>query len=193
MMKVNEIFYSLQGEGFHTGRAAVFVRFSGCNLQCPFCDTSHEDGVDMTSGEIIEQVVKYPTDFVVLTGGEPCLQIDESFVDELHKSGKYVAVETNGTVPPPGNADWISCSPKQGFVGDDGKPALQSTDELKVVFDGVHELSDYGISAEHYYIQPCDTGIAEKNNEITKECINFIKHNPKWKLSLQTQKILNVR
>ena len=114
MKKINEIFYSLQGEGYHTGIPAIFVRFSGCNMKCSFCDTLHEDGIMMSDEEIISEVVKYPASMVVLTGGEPGLWIDESLVDALHNEGKYVCVETNGTCVLPDNVDWVTCSPKEG-------------------------------------------------------------------------------
>ena len=99
MYKINEIFYSLQGEGFHTGTPAVFVRFSGCNLRCTFCDTQHQEGKMMSSQEIVDEVNKYPlAPLIVLTGGEPSLFIDEAFVEELkQKIGKTIAIETNGT------------------------------------------------------------------------------------------------
>ena len=114
MRKINEIFYSLQGEGFHTGTPAVFVRFSGCNLKCSFCDTQHEEGVWMSDEEILAEVGKYPAVTVILTGGEPSLWIDREFVDCLHRMGKYVCIETNGTHSLPDNIDWVTCSPKQG-------------------------------------------------------------------------------
>ena len=89
MRKINEIFYSLQGEGYHTGTPAIFVRFSGCNLKCDFCDTQHEEGKMMTDDEIIAEVKKYPAVTVVLTGGEPSLWIDDELIDRLHQAGKY--------------------------------------------------------------------------------------------------------
>ena len=90
MRKINEIFYSLQGEGYHTGTPAVFIRFSGCNLKCSFCDTQHEAGTLMTDDEIIAEVSKYPAVTVILTGGEPSLWIDDALIDRLHEAGKYV-------------------------------------------------------------------------------------------------------
>lgn len=192
-MKVNEIFYSIQGEGFYTGRAAVFVRMSGCNLRCHFCDTIHEPFIDMSADEIISEIRQYPSDFVVITGGEPCMQITDEFVDLLHKNRKYVSIETNGTIPPPSNVDWITCSPKGAFVGHDGDVAIKSANEVKVVYDGNANVDDFGIVAEHYYIQPCDVGDDKKNEVILNECIQFIKNNTKWNLSLQTQKMLKVR
>ena len=95
MRKINEIFYSLQGEGYHTGKAAIFIRFSGCNLKCSFCDTEHEEGTLMSDEEIIKAISVYPSNLVVLTGGEPSLWIDEEFIDLLHQAGKYVCIETN--------------------------------------------------------------------------------------------------
>ena len=113
-MKVNEIFYSLQGEGHYTGTPAVFVRFAGCNLRCWFCDTDFEKGVEMNEDEIVEAVLQYPTRYVVITGGEPTLQITASLCDKLHAHGLYLMMETNGTRPLPEGCqiDWITCSPK---------------------------------------------------------------------------------
>lgn len=191
-MKVNEIFYSIQGEGAHAGTPAVFIRFSGCNLKCDFCDTKHQDGQIYTEEEIIAQVAKYPANLVVITGGEPTLQLTQSLVDGINAIGKHVAVETNGTKPLP-RVDWITVSPKQAFVGKIGEPILTLANEVKVIYDGVHPITDYGISATHYYVQPCDTGNKMHNDEIIKNVVQFVKDNPKWKISLQTQKIINVR
>ena len=193
-MKVNEIFYSLQGEGFNTGTPAVFIRFSGCNLECPFCDTRHQEGKEMTEGDIIEEVSRHKASLVVVTGGEPALQLTESLVEMLHLLGKTVAVETNGTVELPKNVDWITLSPKDMFLGEKAAPVLKEADELKVVFDGENEPMFYGnIRINHRFLQPCDTGDAEKNKEITKKTIEFCKEHPQWRLSLQTHKILNIR
>ena len=192
-MRVNEIFYSLQGEGYHTGTPATFVRFSGCNLKCPFCDTDFKSSDDMTEDDINDAVKDNPSELVVITGGEPALQLTSSLVDKLHRSGKYVAVETNGTKKLPDNVDWITMSPKIPFLSDDASLAYKHANEVKVVFDGVHEVDDYGICADWYFLQPCDTGCEDKNRDIISKCVEFIKKNPKWRMSLQTQKILNVR
>lgn len=192
-MKINEIFYSIQGEGWHAGTAAVFVRFSGCNLRCPFCDTKHQESTDMTEDQIIDEVLKYPARLVVLTGGEPTLQVTQSLVEELQSYGKYVAVETNGTRMPDFIPDWITLSPKFEFVKG-GKLRLKVCNELKVVWTGKNDMAKYNtISARQYYIQPCDTGNAEENAKIVAEVVEFVKKNPKWHISLQTQKILNIR
>ncbi|MEG1839626.1 MAG: 7-carboxy-7-deazaguanine synthase QueE, partial [Bacteroidaceae bacterium] len=147
MRKINEIFYSLQGEGYHTGTPAIFIRFSGCNLQCSFCDTAHEEGKLMLDEEIIAEVQKYPAQMVIITGGEPALWIDEAFVHLLHQISKYVCVETNGTKTLPQNIDWVTCSPKSIDV-----PMLKHIDEIKVVYQGQHVSSYLNIKAKHHYL-----------------------------------------
>ena len=111
--RINEIFYSLQGEGFHTGIPSVFVRFSGCNLHCEFCDTDHAHGTLLSFDDIVREVLQYPAPWVVLTGGEPSLFIDDDFVQRLKAAtGKQIAIETNGTPPLPPSLDWVTLSPK---------------------------------------------------------------------------------
>lgn len=194
-MRVNEIFYSIQGEGAMTGTPAVFVRFAGCNLKCPFCDTEHEPYREMTPQEIVREVCQYPASLVIITGGEPTMQLTDDLVRMFHEEQKLVAVETNGTSMKGLRwVDWITCSPKRMFVNAKAAiPVLTKADEVKVVFDGVQPVEAFGIAATHYYLQPCDTGDTAKNAEIIEKCINYIKENPKWRMSLQTQKILKVR
>lgn len=194
-MKVNEIFYSIQGEGYHTGTSAIFIRLSVCNLKCPFCDTDFSQYTEMTDEEVVDRVcaLSHKCKLVVITGGEPTVQDCTRLIDLLHQNGYYVAMESNGTRKPPFNLDWLTVSPKQPFVGATGEPKVHKASEVKVVFDGIHGISDFGIEAKHYYIQPCDTGNEAKNSQIINDCIVFIKNNPKWRLSLQTQKIINVR
>lgn len=198
-MRVNEIFYSLQGEGYHAGRAAVFIRLSGCNLKCPFCDTDFSASEEMEVDEIVDEVVNYSTDcrFVVLTGGEPTLQDCVLLIEALHKKGYKVAMETNGTNQVPFNIDWVTISPKFPFVDNQTAAIKQKTcDELKCVYDGTYNPNDilkHFTNAVHLYVQPCDTGFLKPNQENIQKCVEFIKENPIWKLSLQTQKILKVR
>ena len=194
-MKINEIFYSLQGEGYYAGTAAVFVRFSGCNLRCPFCDTQHENGTEMSDKEIAAEASKYPARLVVITGGEPSLQLTKSLVDALHDKDKFVAVETNGTHRLPSNVDWITLSPKDTWHGDEARVVLSIVDEIKVVYDGLHEPHMYsGIMCTHArFLQPRDTGDPVRNAEIVNKTIDYIKRDPRWKLSLQIHKILNIR
>ncbi len=191
-MRVNEIFYSLQGEGRFTGTPAVFLRFSGCNLKCSFCDTSHDEGVEMQGAEIIGEILKYPSRHIVITGGEPSLQLDRDFVDRLHQHGYFVQVETNGVKKLPDNVDWITCSPKYKPI------CYDEVQEIKYVYEGKESedkiLSLFrSVRAETFYLQPCDVNNPERNAEILAGCIDFIKAHPEWKLSLQTHKMLNIR
>lgn len=180
MRKINQIFYSLQGEGFHTGRAAVFVRFSGCNLRCSFCDTDHEEGRPMSDAEIMETISAYPSDTIVLTGGEPSLWIDQALIDLLHSAGKYICIETNGTRPLPDGIDWVTCSPKEG-----APVKLAAIDEVKVVYLG-HDVSPYlHLPAKYHFLQPCSC-------TNTEETVRYILQHPQWQLSLQTHKLIGM-
>lgn len=180
MKKINEIFYSLQGEGYYTGTPAVFVRFSGCNLKCSFCDTQHESGTWMTDEEIVKEVGKYAAHHVILTGGEPGLWIDEALVDALHAAGAYISIETNGTCRLPEGIDWVTCSPKEGAA-----VKLAHIDEVKVVYTG-QEVEHYrNLPARHYFLQPCSC-------TNTEEVIRYLLEHPHWRLSLQTHKLLQI-
>ena len=196
MWKVNEIFHSLQGEGYYTGTASVFIRLSGCNLHCDFCDTHHEEGTMMSLPEIVEQVMQHPdAPLIVLTGGEPSLWIDDDFVMGLKAmTGKRIAIETNGTHPLPHGIDWVTLSPKVG-IGNSGKVPLVLTqcDELKVVYLG-QDLTQYnGIKATYRFLQPCwssDTDATRRNMAAT---IQAVLEHPDWRLSLQTQRIMGIK
>ncbi len=194
-MRVNEIFYSLQGEGHFTGTPAIFVRLSGCNLNCDFCDTDHASHSDMPEEEIVKRVSDFPAAHVVITGGEPTLQLTASLVERLHDAGKFVQIETNGTrrLDPAlaDKIDWITCSPKEG-----GKLNIQRIDELKAVFDykRVNFISTIeDVDSHLYYLQPCDRKEKGYNETNTAECIKYILAHPKWRLSLQTHKILSIQ
>lgn len=192
---INEIFYSLQGEGYWCGRPAVFVRFSGCNLRCPFCDTDYSRRARLTAAQIVERVGQYESDFVVLTGGEPSLYINKVLTDALHNEGKFLAIETNGTHPISGDVDWITLSPKDSFVPD-AEVALDRADEVKLVYDGRNAeafLRYARFPATHFFLQPCDTGDAAHNASLRREATQFCLHHPQWRLSLQLHKILNIR
>lgn len=192
--RVNEIFYSLQGEGRWAGRAAVFVRLSGCNLRCPFCDTDFSDYREMGAEEIVKEAKRLGGDcrFIVITGGEPTLQVDEPLTALLHQEGFFISMETNGTRPIPKGIDWVTCSPKSSFV-DNGNVAITEAQEVKVVFDGIHTPNAFGIQAQYYYVQPCDVGDEARNQEIIRNTVAFVESHPTWQLSLQIHKILNVR
>ena len=194
-LRINEIFYSIQGEGRHAGRAAIFVRFAGCNLQCPFCDTNHTNYFQIEEEKLVEYLLQqnFPAQFVVLTGGEPTLQITDEFINLLHCKGFEIAIETNGTHEIKQSIDWITISPKFEYVGRLAQLKQLKANEVKIIVDENSRINDCGIQADYYYIQPCDTGDAERNQKIYERCINFIKENPKWKLSIQLQKILRVQ
>ena len=180
-MKINEIFYSLQGEGFHSGTPAVFVRFSGCNLHCPFCDTRHEEGVWMSESQIAQTVARYPATMVILTGGEPSLQLSATLLELLHAQRKYICIETNGThVLPPG-VDWVTCSPKEG-----APVVLHRIDEVKVVYTGQDVERYAALPAAHHFLQPC----SGKN---TAQVLAYILEHPHWRLSLQIHRLIGFR
>ena len=196
MWKVNEIFHSLQGEGYYTGTASVFIRLSGCNLHCAFCDTRHEEGTMMSLPEIVEQVMRYPkAPLIVLTGGEPSLWIDEDFIAGLKSmTGKRIAIETNGTRPLPNGIDWVTLSPKTG-LGDSGDlpVVLTRCDELKVVYLG-QDLTQYdGITATHRYLQPCWVSNESDRKRNMLATVQAVLDHPDWRLSLQTHRILGIQ
>lgn len=190
MYKVNEIFYSLQGEGYWTGTPVVFVRLSGCNLLCPFCDTDHSGYVGMGAEEIIAEIrnVGSACSRVCITGGEPGLQLDSELVEALHEAGYLIHVETNGTRVLPDGVDWVTLSPKTDVPGlkGNGTVVLEKADEVKVVFLGadVEKWADF--PARAHFLQPCSC-------QNTKETVDYILCHPKWRLSLQTHKYLDIR
>jgi 7-carboxy-7-deazaguanine synthase len=206
---IKEIFYTLQGEGVHAGRAAVFCRFSGCNLWsgreadraeavCRFCDTDFF-GIDGTGGgkfataaELADAVASYwPKDaggkpFVVCTGGEPLLQLDTPLIEALHGHNFEVAIETNGTLPVPNGVDWVCVSPKSG-----APLAVSGGDELKVVFpQALSPLDLQHLSFAHFFVQPMDGPNA---SESLQNAIRFCTEHPQWRLSLQTHKLIGIR
>lgn len=194
-MKINEIFYSLQGEGFFTGHPAVFIRFSGCNLHCPFCDTLHESGREMNEEEILDAVNRYPAERVVLTGGEPSLFVTEKLLERLRDEGKRIAIETNGTHPLPSGIDWITLSPKDSLLEKEAaRLQITTCDELKLVFDGKVDPERYSaIKTRHRFLQPCDTGKEVENARLLNQAVEYILQHPEWALSLQTHKIIGIR
>ena len=196
MYKINEIFHSLQGEGYYSGTPAVFVRFSGCNLRCHFCDTKYQDGMIMSTQEIVDEVNKYPlAPMVVLTGGEPSLFVNEAFVAELkQKTNKTIAIETNGTRPLPSNLDWVTLSPKTAFAGGDiFSCIIKRCNELKVVYLG-QDLAQYeDVEARHRFLQPCFCENETLRQANMKACVDAVMQNSGWRLSLQIHRVLNIR
>ena len=205
---VKEIFYTLQGEGTHAGRPAVFCRFSGCNLWsgresdrasaiCKFCDTDFVGTDGERGGKYDAERLALTIDslwpasyaaskFVVFTGGEPLLQLDAALIDSMHRHGFEIAIETNGTLPVPAGVDWVCVSPKVG-----SELQVRKGNELKVVIPQEGQsLSDYeALEFVHFYVQAMDGPHAERNTHLA---IETCKNNPKWKLSLQTHKLLQI-
>ena len=208
--QVKEIFYTLQGEGAHAGRPAVFCRFAGCNLWsgreqdrasavCRFCDTDFV-GTDGTLGGRFDSAAALATQiaalwpasfatqrFVVLTGGEPLLQVDTALIDALHAEGFEIAVETNGTQPAPEGIDWICVSPKAGT-----EVVLRKGNELKLVWPqtGLNPFELETWDFEHFLIQPMD---GPNLSSAREAAIEFILEHPKWRLSTQTHKVVGIR
>ena len=181
-------------------RLACTVFTGGCNLLCPFC---HNASLVLGVGEEISEADFFSflesrigrIDGVCISGGEPTLQLTETLIGKIHELSKTVAIETNGTRPVPRGVDWVTVSPKSIFVGEIGKPVIKTAQEVKIVLDDLHTYDDptFGITAAHYFVQPCDTSDEARNRDIINRCVNFVKENPLWRLSLQTQKILRVR
>ena len=188
--KVNEIFYSIQGEGYNAGLPAVFVRFSGCNLHCPFCDTQHETGVEMTAEQIRQAVDEADggrETMVVLTGGEPTLQLTND--EDLFPApcSRFVAIETNGTGEVPDWVDWVAVSPKQNTPIEQ----LPKFDEVKLLFDKnrLDYIQQFNRDELEAYIQPI-----ERNGECNfDEVVEFVKQNPRFRLSIQIHKLTGMK
>jgi 7-carboxy-7-deazaguanine synthase len=206
---VKEIFYTLQGEGAHSGRPAVFCRFAGCNLWsgreedrsgaiCQFCDTDFV-GVDGQGGnkfanakEAADAVARqWPAEsgdhrFVVCTGGEPLLQLDQALIDALHDHQFEIAIETNGTLPVPKGVDWICVSPKAR-----AELIVHSGDELKLVYpqEGAEPERYRSLVFQHFFLQPMDGPARQPNTQLA---LKYCLAHPQWKLSLQTHKQLGI-
>lgn len=210
--QVKEIFYTLQGEGSHAGRPAVFCRFAACNLWngressrasaiCQFCDTDFVGtdgpggGIFRTTSDLVEAISRTwqgnahtrSRKFVVCTGGEPLLQVDTDLVDQLHDAGFEIAVETNGTKPAPVGLDWICVSPKAN-----ADLVLTTGDELKLVFpqEGAHPRRYEDLNFRSLLLQPMDGPNLADN---TKQAIEYCLEHPQWRLSLQTHKFIGIR
>ncbi len=213
MYIVKELFYTLQGEGANMGRPAVFCRFSGCNLwtgrendrstaACRFCDTDFVGtngaggGEFRNAGHLSQAILdawpgadfrRKTAPFVVCTGGEPLLQLDEALVDALHDAGFTIAIETNGTLEAPNGVDWVCVSPKAGT-----ELRMRSGDELKLVFPqaGAEPAHFEGLGFNHFFIQPMDGPSLEEN---TKLAVKYCLRHPQWRLSLQMHKMLGIQ
>lgn len=210
--RVKEILYTLQGEGAHTGRAAVLCRFTGCNLWtgreqdrpeaiCRFCDTDfrgtdgENGGVYRNAAELADKIAatwphqageKGTTPFVVCTGGEPLLQLDTDLITALHRHGFQIALETNGTRPVPAGLDWLCVSPKANAT-----LLVQSGDELKLVYPQAEAPPERfeQLAFDHFFLQPMDGPELPENR---RRCLDYCRQHPRWRLSLQTHKLLGI-
>ena len=193
---VNEIFFSLQGEGVRAGTANVFVRFAGCNLTCKMeshgfdCDTEFSNGRTYTAKELAEEMARIggPCRATVLTGGEPLLQVDDELLQQLKAQGWYIAVETNGTKPRLQWIDWLTCSPKVA----EHAIALKDVEEVKYVRHAGQALPKPHCVADYYLLSPAWTSSGVDRASL-EWCIQLCKENPKWRLSIQQHKIWKVR
>lgn len=196
ILPVMESFYTLQGEGFHAGRAAYFVRLSGCDVGCVWCDVkeSWETRNDQMKSidEIVQIIVTYPSKFVVLTGGEPAMYNLSSLISKLKDNKMYIAIETSGVYSLNGDVDWYTFSPKK--FKKPCEEAYTRANELKVI---IYNKTDFKWALEHQkkvnsncllYLQP----EWSKLEEMTPLLVEFIKENPNWKLSLQNHKYINI-
>jgi 7-carboxy-7-deazaguanine synthase len=206
---VKEIFLTLQGEGAHAGRAAVFCRFAGCNLWsgreqdratavCQFCDTDFV-GIDGTLGGRYGSATELAgtiagqwsgaaaNRYVVLTGGEPLLQVDAALVEALHARGFSIGIETNGTIEPPDGLDWICVSPKAG-----SELVVRQGHELKLVYPQADAAPEAfaGLAFERFSLQPMDGPEVTEN---TARAVDYCLRHPQWRLSVQTHKALGIR
>ncbi len=191
-LNVNEIFYSLQGEGGRMGEASIFIRLSKCNLACDFCDTDFESGKDMVLDEILQAIAVYPCRWIIWTGGEPTLQLSDEILVFFKNKGYKQAIESNGTRPLSTLLDYMVCSPKNNFSGikkinpsvDEIRLPVQSGDKLPAIEDLPH--------AQFYFLSPVflDDSKATENN--IQYCVEQIKQNPEWRLSLQMHKLIDI-
>jgi len=205
---VKESFLTLQGEGYHSGRVAVFCRFTGCNLWsghekdrqkaiCSFCDTDFvgtdgEGGGTFDTADLLaEHLINLwpdgkPAPFLVCTGGEPLLQLDSKLIESLHAKGFTIAIESNGTITAPRGIDWICVSPKAGTT-----LVQTSGDELKLVYpqEGIAPSDYENLEFKHFYLQPMDNVLQQTNLELT---VDYCLQHPQWKISIQLHKQLGL-
>ncbi|WP_027859157.1 7-carboxy-7-deazaguanine synthase [Marinobacterium jannaschii] len=208
MYSIKEMFYSLQGEGAHSGRPAIFCRFTGCNLWsgreqdrakaiCDFCDTDFigtdgsNGGKFKTAAELAQAILSlWPQDrkdcYVIFTGGEPALQLDDELIAACKALGMVIAIETNGTKPLPNGIDWICVSPKAS-----AEVIIERGNELKLVYPQTDAMPSRfeSMQFEHFYLQPMDGPARSENTSAT---VQYCLENPRWKLSLQTHKIIGI-
>lgn len=185
-LRVNEVFYSLQGEGARAGEASIFIRLSGCDLTCGFCDTEFESGKEFSVEELLAAIRVYPCHWIVWTGGEPALQLNETIVDFFHQHNYKQAIETNGGHAVPKNLDFITVSPKvaEHIVA----RHFSHVTELKYVrHAGQPDVPRPSVTADYYWLSPLNDG-QHINLVNLKHCISLCLQHPQWRLSVQQHK-----
>ena len=190
-MRISEIFYSLQGEGARAGEPSIFIRLSGCDLACGFCDTEFASGKEMSNAELMTFIGKWPCRWIVWTGGEPTLQLTAETVAEFNRSGYQQAIETNGNHPTPPGIAWIACSPK---VAEHvlARSFPDGLDELRYVrHSGQPGIPKPQIKAKRLFLSPMFNG-NQPDKENLNHCIKLCLENPSWSLSVQTHKVLKL-
>ena len=189
-LNVNNIFYSIQGEGLRTGTANIFIRLAGCNLSCEFCDTNFIRGREYCLDEL-QRLIKqhYPCKNIIWTGGEPTLQLNEEIIDYFKLLGYYQAIETNGSNSVPGNIDFVTVSPKKQI-----NITIRRADEIKIIYPHCFKpeiLDSINIECKAILLSPCFDG-DKINVSYLKECLRLIKQNPNYRLSMQVHKLIGI-
>lgn len=190
-LNVNEIFYSLQGEGGRVGEPSIFIRLTQCNLACSFCDTDFAEGDDMSLDEIAAVTSQYPCKWIIWTGGEPTIQLNDSHVAFFKEKGYKQAIETNGTRRVPSLIDYITCSPKMKY--EDIQKKIPMMNEIRIPIEVGNLLPDISLfpRADKYFVSPIFDG-DKINIENVNYCVDLVKENSDWSLSLQVHKLIHI-
>lgn len=190
-LTVNEIFYSLQGEGGRSGEASIFIRLTRCNLACDFCDTDFENGDEMGLPDILNIIKAYPCKWIIWTGGEPTIQLRDEHLAFFKAQGYKQAIETNGTRRVPSLINYISCSPKQDY--ESIKTRIPKVNEIRMPIKAGDALPDISLfpEADNYFLSPIFDG-NEINMKNINHCVELIRENPQWRLSLQIHKLIHI-
>lgn len=192
-LNIKEIFYSLQGEGGRQGEASIFIRLTGCNLNCDFCDTDFKGGDNLSLGEIISKIKTYPARWIIWTGGEPTLQLTDSILRHFHQEGYQQAIESNGTRALSALLDYKVISPKKDF--EQIAAINPEVDEIRLPVMAGNSIPDINIlpRAGYYFLSPVFIeGDKSKTKENIDYCVEYIKENPRWRLSLQIHKLIGI-
>ncbi|MFR9165173.1 MAG: 7-carboxy-7-deazaguanine synthase QueE [Dysgonomonas sp.] len=190
-LNVKEIFYSLQGEGGRSGEPSVFIRLTKCNLACDFCDTDFAEGQDMSVEEILNEIKKYPSRWIIWTGGEPTIQLNNEYLQVFKDAGYKQAIETNGTRKVPELIDYVACSPKQKY--EKARDLNPVVDEIRIPIKNGDVLPEISLlpKAAKYFVSPIFDG-NDVNMDNINYCVELVKNNPVWTLSLQVHKLIMI-